>query len=215
MMTLHGLKHTLALVLLGVTFSAMGCATAGQRVDFMYEATGAAVGGSGEFYLAKDIQSPSRGEWELGDITGGDGKKLGDIVTGNAPADMIRDAYRQELEEAGYTVQLVTTLPQDVAKGMRIVGATVRLDEKRHLFKSEAACTLSLSLELWRNGRLMNRLRYVAADSESAFTGGRPLLRSALQKALHDVMTRSMPEIVETIEQHEGATPFPGRSAHI
>ncbi len=200
-MAMRGLRHTLALVLLVVTSSALGCATADQRVDFMYEATGVAGGGFGEFSLARDIQPSSGNEWVLGEITGKDGKKVGEIVSGIAPADEIRDAYMQELEAAGYAVRLVPALTQNVMKGARIVSAALRLDEKKHFFTTEAACTLKLTLEPWRNGSAMNRLRFVAVHTESALAGGEPLLEGVLQRTLHDVLTRSVPEIVKIVEQ--------------
>ncbi len=128
-------------------------------------------------------------------------KKVGEIVSGIAPADEIRDAYMQELEAAGYAVRLVPALTQNVMKGARIVSAALRLDEKKHFFTTEAACTLKLTLEPWRNGSAMNRLRFVAVHTESALAGGEPLLESVLKRTLHDVLTRSVPEIVKIVEQ--------------
>jgi len=201
-MTKYSVNHILALLFLPAALLLAGCATtADKRVDFLYETVGVATGGYGDIYLGQDARPREGNEWLLGTITDKDGKKLGNITTITAPSDMIRDAFTQELEAAGYRVDPVETLQPDMAKGVRISSVTIRLDEVSSLLKRDATCSIHLVLEPWRNGSALNKRRYDVDYSLSALSDSDRLLPEIVQKALHGLMKRSVPELVTIIEQ--------------
>lgn len=197
------LVHFVLLLLL-LAFSAGGCATTDRKIDLIYESTGIAKGGSGDFFLSRDIQTLTSGVKVLGEIKNRDGVRIANINTDVEPSDLVLDAFIQEMEAAGYRVKNVKTLPVDVKKGLRIVGVKVRLDEVAGRFSNDASCSVKLSIEPWQNGNPLASREYEASyssQSRYSFDNGNRLLHGVLQKTLQELMTRAAPELVVLIEQ--------------
>lgn len=127
------------------------------------------------------------------------GKKLGIIVSSLASDELLRDALREELNAAGYTVRQVNTLPEDAAKGISLSRVYVDAEQVTGLLEVEGTCKVSVSLDLWRNGARVRRLDYVSSYSDSAITDRDQLLQATLQKALQDVMRQAIPEVINTL----------------
>jgi len=202
---MFGLKPGLvAPFLLAIALLAGGCATTDQKIDLIYESTGTAKGGYGDFYLTQDAQLLTNSVKVLGEIRDRDGTRIASISTDVAPADLVLDAFIQEMEAAGYRVKYVKALPDGVKKGLRIAGVRLKLDEVTSRFDKDASCAVRLSVEPWRNGRPMGEQVYQAAYSSQSFWSfgsDYRLLKRVMLKTLQDVMTQAAPEVVKAIEQ--------------
>ena len=192
------------LVFIVVAVILAGCATVSdQRVDILYQRTANANGGSGDLYLVEETAPASSGatpiQWILGGITNKDGEQLGNIVTDAAPADILTDAFVQELKGAGYNIIQNKTLPRETAKGLKIESVTIKLDEVKSPFKDDAKCKVKISVEPWRKGQAMNKLEYEAEYSDSAITDREELLSKTMLQAIQTIMIRAVPEIVDTL----------------
>lgn len=127
------------------------------------------------------------------------GKKLGILVSPISSDELLRDAFRQELSAAGYTVRLVNTLPQDVGKGIELSHIFVDVEQVSGLLMDEESCRVKIGMDLWRNGARMKRLSYESSFSDSAIMNRDLLLQAILQKALQNVMKQAIPEVIETL----------------
>ena len=190
-----------------IVFPAMvtGCATVDRKVNVFYQPVVHGPGGSGEIYVAVTGGQPrlpgkTAVQWVVGKVKTRDGEKTGDVVMTNAPDDLAMDAFKQELTAAGYKVMPVDALPEEVTKGVGIAGATVELDETSDFIKSEGISRLSVSVELWKNGRKFKKLDYKSMLSDFAIKDRDRLLPTLLQKALQEVMKQAIPEIVRALE---------------
>ena len=201
-------KSILISIMLFSVLLISGCVTVNQRVDLLYEPTGTAKGGFGEFNLteAPDIRPHSGekigGQWVLGNIFDKDGEKVANVVTSRSPNDLIIDVFSQELKSSGYkAVQVIKSLPTGVGKGLRIVDVKIDLDKTTKLFMSEATCSVKITVQPWRDGNATNTLKYEAVLTTSKITDRDRIVTDILQKTLQKVMAKAMPEIVGIIEQ--------------
>jgi hypothetical protein len=178
-----------------------GCAT-DRKITLLYQPSVFATGGSGTLYLAASESRPASGkadsvQWIIGKVKNSDGDTVGDVVTTVAPSDLIMDAFSQELTRAGYKVLRVKTLPGDVSKGVNISALKVNLVEVSSIVKSEGTSNLTVSLELWKNGKKFKKLDYKTGFSDYALKDRDLLLPETLQKALQTLMEQAVPEIIK------------------
>ncbi len=195
----------LALFALFTTFAA-GCATTDRKVTVLYQPSVYAHGGSGNLYLtAAGVHSASgkTGNTQLviGKVKDTDGNQTGDIVTTVTPADLILDAFSRELSNAGYKVIRTNTLPGDVPKGISVATTEIKMEDVSSLIKDEGSGRLTVSLELWKNGKKFKKFYYESGYSDSAFKGRDLLLQDILQKALQGLMEKAVPEIIREMEK--------------
>jgi len=196
--------HVLAIFT--ITVLAAGCATVGdQRVDILYQRTVYDGRGTGDLYLAQESVVPSMGavpvQWIIGRITGNDGEKLGNIVTDIAPADLVMEAFTQELKGAGYNVIRSNPIPRGAAKGLKLKSVTMNLQEGKSVPKVMATCKVKVALEPWLNGTAVNKLEYEAEYDDTAVTDREELLAKTMRQALHALMAQSIHEITRTLER--------------
>ncbi len=195
-------------VFLFIMFAALlaGCATVGdQRVDVLYKSVANASGGSGDLYLVEEVAPASSGstpiQWILGGITNKDGEKLGNIVTDTAPADLLTNAFIQELKGAGYKIVQESSMPREAPKGLKLRSVTITLDEVKSSLKDDAKCIVKISIEPWRNGKATDRLEYAAEYADSAVTDREELLSKTMLKAIQSIMNKAAPETIKILEQ--------------
>ena len=201
-----GYHQILLLGILLLTTLTAGCVTVGdQRVDVLYQTAANATGGSGDLYLVEESTRTSGGaasiQWIIGEIRNSHGEKLGNTVTDMAPTDILASAFTQELKRAGYNTIRLTSMPKDAAKGLVLKSAVIKIDELKTTSSLEAKSKVTVSIEPWRDGGPLSRLRYEADYSETAVTGRDRLAAKTLLQAIRTVMTRSVPEIVKMLEQ--------------
>lgn len=139
-------------------------------------------------------------EFAVVKVKNGKGKKLGIMVSPIAPAELLRDAFRQELNAAGYSVRLVSALPKDAGRGIAFSHVSMEMEQASGLLAVEGSCKVNIGLDLWRNGARVKKLRYEAGYSDSAIIDRDLLLQATLQQALQDVMKQAIPEVIETLE---------------
>jgi hypothetical protein len=181
-----------------------GCATYDQKVTLLYQPVVNAVGGSGELYLAAAGGRAGTGkagsvQWIIGKVKDTDGVQVGDIVTTVSPNDMVLDAFNRELKVSGYRVTQVNTLPEGVSKGVVISSIDMNLEEVVSIVKVEGQSRLTVSLELWKNGKIFKKLYYQTGFSDFAIKDRNTLLPTTLQKALQELMKQAVPEIIRQI----------------
>lgn len=181
-----------------------GCATYDQKVTLLYQPVVNAGGGAGELYLAAAGGRSGTGkagavQWIIGKVKNSDGEQVGDIVTTVSPNDMVLDAFSRELKVSGYRVTQVNTLPEDVSKGVVISLIDMNLEEVVSIVKAEGQSRLTVSLELWKNGKIFKKLYYQTGFSDFAIKDRNTLLPTTLQKALQELMRQAVPEIIKQI----------------
>jgi hypothetical protein len=178
-----------------------GCATVGdERANILYRSSANASGGKGDFYLVQEVVTPSGGtnpiQWIVGDITNGDGVKIGDVVTDVAPSDLLANALVQEFKSVGFNVIQERTMPNDVTNGLKLKSATMKLEEVKRVTRNDATCSMKFVVELWRNGKATNKLQYESVYTDSAVTDRDELLSKAMLQTIQTLMKRAVPEIV-------------------
>ncbi len=185
-----------------------GCVSGDKRVEILYQPGANYKGASGDLYLARAVPPASAAgapsvQFILGEISNKDGAKIGNVVSDRDPVDMVIDALTNEFRNAGYNVIVVGTLPAGVKKGVLLANASFTLDEVKKWYRFEAKGRVKISVEPWRNGNALNRLDYEASYADSAITDRESLPQKTLEKALQDLMARSVPEVIKMIEQKQ------------
>lgn len=181
-----------------------GCATTGKKVTVLYQPVVNATGGSGELYLASASGKPDAGkpgvvQWVIGKVKNSDGDPVGDVVSPMAPGDLFQDALNRELTNAGYKVVRVESLPAGVGKGLFVTMTNINLDEASSILKDEGSGRISMSLELWKNGKAFKKLYYESGYSDFAVKDRDLLLPDILQKSLQSLMKQAVPEIIKEL----------------
>lgn len=178
-----------------------GCATTNQKVTVLYQPVVHDGTGAGELYLAGTGRSAGHADiqWVVGTVKNSDEEPVGDIVSPIASADLVTDAFKQELAAAGYTTNLVGSLPQGTAKGIVVTGADIHLEEVSSLIKAEGTSRVKVSVEVWRQGRVVKKLAYEERISDFAVKDRDQLLPTILQKALQEIMKQAVPEIIKVL----------------
>jgi hypothetical protein len=199
-------KYVIALIMYAAILA--GCATVGdQKVDVLYKSLMIAKGGSGDLNLVEEIAPISDGsnsiQWILGGIKNKDGEKLGNIITDKAPADLLTDAFIQELKGAGYNIVQEGSMPSEAAKGLKLRSVTITLDEVKGSLQDDAKCIVKISVEPWRNGKATGQLEYAAEYADSAVTDRKELLSKTMLKAIQSIMDKAAPEITKILEKND------------
>lgn len=179
----------------------MGCAAANQKVTVLYQPVVHDVTGAGELYLAgaKGSAGQTDIQWVVGTVKNSAGEPVGDIVLPIAPADLVMDAFKQEFTAAGYSTSLVGLLPQGIAKGIVVTGAEIHMEEVSSLIKAEGTSRVKVSVEVWKQGRVVKKLAYEARISDFAVKDRDQLLPDTLQKALQEIMKQAVPEVIKVL----------------
>jgi len=180
------------------------CAATEKYVNVLYQPSVYAGGGAGNLYLTAAGARSEPGKtvstkWIIGKVKNNDGNETGDIVTTVAPGDLVLDAFNRELTNAGYKIIRVTALPDDVTKGISVDRAEIKMESVSSIIKDEGTGRLTVSLELWENGKKFKKLYYESGYSDSAFKGRDLLLHDILQKALQGIMEKAIPEIIKEL----------------
>jgi len=184
---------------------AAGCSAVDRNVNFLYQPTSLGWGGSGDLYLTRSDLPPSGKEapahWVIGQFTNANGENGGRIVSVRSPMEIMMDAFAQEFKSAGYRVLPVTALPDGVAKGIKLEGVTIRLDEVDSLYKVETKCTVTVSVEPWRNGSPIKKFTYENSRSDSTYIDRDLFLLKSLQSTMQELLARIVREVSVMMEK--------------
>ena len=182
-----------------------GCASVDRNVNFLYQPTAFGRGGSGDLYLcAADRPAaarPASAQWVIGETKNRTGENTGNIISVRSPMDMVMDAFTQEFRGAGYNVLPVNSLPDGVAKGIRLNSVVIEMEEVNSLVKIEAKCTVKVALEPWRNGIAIKKLSYENSYTDSTLIDRDLFLLKSLQTTLQELMARVVRETTVMLEQ--------------
>lgn len=182
-----------------------GCATVDRKVSLLYRPVTETRVGSGELLLA----DPHAGkepiaatvQWIIGKVKNNDGETVGNIVSTMSPEMILLDAFKQELTTAGYTVSPATALPKHASKGVAVSQIVLSMTEEASIPKDEANATLSVTVELWKNGQKIRQLTYESRISDFAVMDRSLLPGQVLERTLHQVMKQAVPEIASALER--------------
>ncbi|TWJ14021.1 hypothetical protein [Geobacter argillaceus] len=182
-----------------------GCA-ATAPVSILYSPSVEARGGSGSLLLkSASYHAASSGEnstrWVIGKRKDSDGRVTGEILSVNSPDDMVLDALNRELTVTGYSVELGSSLPPDVAKALDLTTMQIELDETAGIPKAEVTCTVKVSMDVWKNGVRVRKLSYESKVSDFAIVDRNLLRREMIEKALRGIMSQAVPEIIAVLER--------------
>ncbi len=101
---------------------------------------------------------------------------------------------------AGYDVLTGTALPAGVKKGLLLRNVEISMGEVKSWYKVDVKATVKTTVTPWLKGTELNKLEYESVYSDSAATDKDLVPAQTLQKALQDLMTRGVPEIIGVIE---------------
>ncbi|HJV64097.1 MAG TPA: hypothetical protein VJ550_00035 [Geomonas sp.] len=193
------------LMAMGVFAVLQGCATPDRRADILYRPVANVKGGSGDLYLVQGVHRPS-GEsagvqWVLGKVVDNDGNKVANVVTDQAPANLVMDALNQELKGAGYSVIVTETPPDPGSRSLTLKDVAIRLNDTHSVVKDVANCSVKMSVEPRLQGTVSGSSSYQAEYSDTAVGDREQLPADILQKALQLLMTQAVPDIVKSLEK--------------
>ena len=197
-------KRLLVIVTSILSIAFGGCAAANKNVRLDYQPVVHATGGSGDLYVAirlpqDALAGRSDVEWVLGEVTDGDGNRSGRLLSDLEPKRSVADAFIQELNAAGFHVQLIPEIPENAAKGVVLTGIVLKLDESVGLMKAQAKGSLKVKAEIWKDGRKITVLNYEEATTNSALRTDSHVPDKALRDMVATITRRAVPEIIQVL----------------
>jgi hypothetical protein len=179
-----------------------GCANPNTNIRVNYVPLVKATGGSGTVVVANapavfDTQTPVL--WVLGATKKGDGEKVGDVLMSTPPADIIAGALVEELRLAGYMVKQGPTVPEDAPKGVRVGMVKMNLNQTSGVFSLDAMGSLSVSFEIWKDGKKSQNLDFLSSSSNTAVSGKDLLGEQIMQNVVQDLMKQAVPAIIKSL----------------
>jgi hypothetical protein len=177
---------------------AAGCARYAHDVNTLYEPVATIRGGSGEVYIVipEERQTRSTGfRWVLGTVMNDDNERIDEVLSTRSPAEIIQEAFSQELTKAGYTALPVTTRPADKKWVIDLSKAEIKLDQITDIADLKATCRIIAGVDLYRSGTQIKRLQYEATSAQTDIKDRDLLARNVLNDALQLVMLKAMPEL--------------------
>ena len=140
-------------------------------------------------------RKPASGAWVSVTEKNEKGEKLGLVISPFASDKVLREALGQELKAAGYTVRMVRTLPHDAARGIDVSRISFDAEQTTGLFATAGDCTVTISLDLWKNGSRVKRIDNEAKFSDYALYDRDALPEKMMHGALKNLMEKTLPEI--------------------
>ena len=133
-----------------------GCA-ATSPMSILYAPSVGETGGTGTLYLKgatpRAVGDGTRNlRWVIGRRTGLDGNVTGDILSVRSSEDMVLDAFNVELGASGYRVEVVSSLPSGVRKGVELSSVQVEVEESTLFPGKKATGSVKVWLEIWKDG---------------------------------------------------------------
>ena len=181
-----------------------GCA-ATSPMSILYAPSVGETGGTGTLYLKgatpRAVGDGTRNlRWVIGRRTGLDGNVTGDILSVRSSEDMVLDAFNVELGASGYRVEVVSSLPSGVRKGVELSSVQVEVEESTLFPGKKATGSVKVWLEIWKDGVKVKRLSYQASASDVSVVHGDRLPKETVEKVLAEVMKQAVPDIVTALE---------------
>jgi hypothetical protein len=176
---MHTRKVTITLVFLMASLVA-GCGFKDQRVDLTYVAD----------------KTPG-GLWILGRVNGTEAA----VVTGDSVDDWFLNALEKELSAAGYRVKTVTGLPHDAVKALKPSLLKISADQTLSLIKAATVVRLKLSVEVWKEGKLVKTVSVSAGNEDEGIDHSAGHLSHLLLTTLQNAMKNIVPDLIGALEK--------------
>jgi len=183
---------------------ASGCTRYSRQVNTLYHPTATVRGGSGEVYIVipENRQTTAAGiKWVLGKVKDDDNNIIDEVYSPRSPAEIIQEAFGQELKSAGYTVTPVTIRPAGEGRVIDLTKTVIELEQVTDLADLKATCRVVVGLEVYRNGQQIKRLQYESNSTKTDIRDRDMLARNVLEDALRSVMQKAMPDIHNLLRQ--------------
>lgn len=187
----------MALLILG------GCATYTRQVVLRYDPVTTSRFGGGDLYVVNaELQPPTAsGAWAIGNTKNAQGVLIDTLWSGVSPAGLVQSALQRELGQTGYQVIPAKKAPDLSNKVVEITEARVNIDQVSKIPQVDAACTVSVSLTVIKNGTPVRKLHYEAKGSDLAIKDRDRLAETMLRTTMQDMMKQAIPDIVGILEQ--------------
>jgi hypothetical protein len=127
--------------------------------------------------------------------------KTADVITENNLGDWLVGALVQELSFAGYHTKTVSTLPNDVSKGLDLTILKVYVDQDPGFWTVGAISDVQFTVEIWKNGMKAKALNITAKGDERSMVGSAETKGISFRKAMQAAMQQAVPAIIKTLEQ--------------
>jgi hypothetical protein len=105
-------------------------------------------------------------------------------------------AFVQEFKGAGYNTVQERSMPKDVAKGLALKSAVIKIEEVKSPFIAETKCKVQISFEPWRYGKAMTMLEYEADYTGSGVTDRDELLSKTTWSFASYLLARETPHCI-------------------
>jgi hypothetical protein len=183
-----------------------GCATTTTPVSFLYSPSVGERGGSGDLFMKTAsvqtaVHSANNVRWVIGQRKDSDGMVTGEILSTNSAEGIVLDALKQELTAAGYRVEVGSSMPAGVNKGLELASVQVEIEETAGIPRVEATGRIKVSFEVWKNGVKIKKLSYESRTSDFTITHRDRLPREMIERGLNEVMNQAVPDIVAALER--------------
>jgi hypothetical protein len=199
-------RRIICVVVLTLCMGGAGCATTSNPVSILYSPFAEVKGGSGNLFLkiasGHTVRNNADSErWVIGKQKDSEGTVTGEILSTSSEEDMMLDAIKRELTAAGYSVELGSTIPEGVPKGVDLTSMQVEVNETDGIPKIEAEGRVKISMNVWKNGVIVKKLGYESKVSDFAIIDRSLLPREMIERGLHEVMSQAVPDIISTLER--------------
>lgn len=198
--------HTSILILFTLTalLFTFGCTRYAREVNFLYSPVTHERNQTGEIYIVippNQITQSGEVKWSIGTVRNSDDVKIDEIFSPRSPGELLQAALGQELTAAGYTVITPSALPKTSARVLDLTSTKIVVDQVSRITDIKGTCQLELLLDVWKNGRLLSKLRYESRYSDTNIKDRDLLAKGILRDALQSTMSKAVPEIVSILEK--------------
>jgi len=181
-----------------------GCSRYARTINTHYQPSATIRGGSGEVYVvipeSRQTNSPEI-KWVIGTVKNDDNTIIDEVFSPRSPAEIIQDAFSQELMKAGYTAVPVTKRPAAGERVLDLTRTVVELNQISDLADLKASCLVGVALDVYKKGQLIKRLQYESTSSKTDIKDRDMLARNTLEDALQSVMREAMPDLHKLFKQ--------------
>lgn len=179
-----------------------GCATVDQKLSLIYRPVDRPFGrNTGEILVSRtDAGSPLKnksGEWIVGSQNNVHGVRQADLLSDRSVGEWISDALVQELGQAGYKASYVTTLPEGVARAVRISDINVFMNVNKGILTTDTRQELKFDVDIILGGTKVKTLAIAARDNKTlTFSASLEEKEVIMRQSLKDAMQQLIPELI-------------------
>jgi len=134
--------------------------------------------------------------WIVGRVEDRAGRRSGTITSAISPRDLLRDAFQQELSNAGYLVEPSVHLDEESGPGLSVDKVDIRVTEIPAVLSLGVRCSVTVRVAIWESSRERAIREYSARVVDRFVPGDEYDVAAVVQKVLASLMTAAVPDIV-------------------